>query len=405
MTLLRPIDISERIELLDILRGFALLGMLIIHLSDFTNHDHQTASDITDLFLANKALSVFSMLFGMGFAVQMLKMQATGRPFVIMYVRRMVILFLIGAANWCFILGSGDVLTSYALYGLMLLLFSRISAKVAVVLAMFFLTINLNLIRPPIMRTINIALDGPARRAAIVRENGGVSVTDQLKQAVKSGTYKRVVTLQARQFRNFKTDPAVWVGSVVVPSYYFPMFLLGFAAVKGRLITAIHERRRFVTWLMWSALAIGFLSNPLPYLSLKLNLPQWVVSLSFLLSGPSLGIFYSCAIAMLLSGNDTARRVLRPLRWPGRMGLTNYIAHFAIVITIYYGFGFGLMNRVSIYQALALAIVIFAAIWTWSYLWLSRFSYGPVEWLWRTFTYGKLHRAATATPAVEGVVP
>jgi uncharacterized protein len=395
MTAARPIDISERIELLDILRGFALLGMLIIHLSDFTNHDHPTANSITDLFLANKALSIFSMLFGMGFAVQMLKMQTTGRPFMFMYIRRMIILFLIGAANWCLVLGSGDVLTTYALYGLMLLLLSRMSTTTAVILAMLFVALNLG--RAPIIRTINTAFDAPARRAAIVRKNGGVSVTAQLKQAVKTGTYTEIVTLQARQFRNYKTDPAIWVGSIVVPTYYFPMFLLGFAAVNGGLVAAIDARRRFVTRLMWSALVIGILTNPLPYLNLKVNLPQWITLLSFLLSGPSLAIF--------LVDGGLVSRLLRPLRWPGRMGLTNYVAHFAIVITIYYGFGFGLMNRISIYQAWGLAVVIFAAIWIWSYLWLSRFPYGPLEWLWRILTYGKLRRGAASVTEIEAAVP
>src|SRR5690349_1303526 len=115
MTPARPLDVSERIELLDILRGFALLGMVIVHFEDFANSDLTAASNLTDLFLANKAASVFSMLFGMGFAVQMLRMRNTGRPFAGWYVRRMAVLLLIGAANWIFVLGSGDVLFSYAI--------------------------------------------------------------------------------------------------------------------------------------------------------------------------------------------------------------------------------------------------------------------------------------------------
>lgn len=391
--------VSERIELLDILRGFALLVMLIVHMSNFTNHDHESASNITDLFLANKGLCIFSMLFGMGFAVQMLKMQATKRPFVLLYIRRMIILFLIGAANWCLVLGNGDVLTTYAVYGLMLLLLSRMSSRTAVVLATLFLA--LNLWRAPLIQTINTALNVPVRRAALLRMNGGVSVAEQLKEAVKTGTYTDVVKLQARQFRNYKTEPALWVTAIVVPSYFFPMFLLGFAAVKNGLVTAIGERRTIVRRLMWSSFVIGILSNPLPYLKPELKMPQWITQISFLLSGPSLGIFYACAIALLLVEGGAASRVLRPLRWPGRMGLTNYIAHYAIVITIYYGFGLGLMNRVSIYQAWALSAVIFASIWTCSYLWLSHFPYGPLEWLWRSLSFGKFPLKASTLPSGE----
>ena len=393
MTPTSPIDVSERIELLDILRGFALLGMLIIHMNDFTNDDHAIAGNITDFLLANKALSIFSMLFGMGFAVQMLRMKATGRPFVGLYARRMIVLFIFGAANWCLVLGKGDVLHYYAIYGLVLLLFSRVSARTAVILAMCYLI--LNVWRAPIVQAINSALDAPARRAAALKKNGGVTVTKQLEQALKTGTYPEFVKLQARQLRNFETDPAIWAGDIVVPAYYFPMFLLGFAAVKCGLITAIRERRKLIQGLMWSALALGIFSHPLPYLNLNLAVPQWTSRLSFLLSGPSLGIFYSCAFALMLE-SESMRRILRPLRWPGRMGLTNYIAHYAIVLFIYCGFGLGLMKRVNTFQAWGLAAVVFALIWTWSYLWLRRFPYGPLEWLWRTLTYGKPQTQLTA---------
>ena len=401
----RPIDVSERIELLDILRGFALLGMLIVHLNNFVNRDHTIASNFTEFFLANKALSVFSMLFGMGFTVQMVRMQSTGRPFVRLYVRRMIVLFLIGAANWWLVLGTGDVLHTYAICGLTLLLFSRVSARTAVILAMLYLALGLlrdqdRFWQAPVNRAIDAAFHEDARRAAIVKRDGGVSVTEQLKQVTKTGTYREIVQLQARQLRNFGTDPAVWLRSVAVPAHYFPMFLLGFAAVKGGLVTAIRERRRFISRLMRSTLVLGIVSNPLPYLNLNLGLPRWITALSFLLSGPSLAVFYSCAIALLLE-NGSMKRLLRPLRWPGRMGLTNYIAHFTIVMTIYYGFGLGLMKRVNTFQAWGLAAMIFVVIWTWSYLWLSHFPYGPLEWLWRTLTYGKLRQGMTPVPAAE----
>ena len=382
----RLADDSERIELLDIWRGSALLGMVIAHFIGFANDDYKQADNALSFLISNKSLCLFSMLFGMGFAVQMLRRQRTGRPFVGFYVWRMVVLYLIGAANAVLILGRGDVLCSYALYGLILLLFVRISARTAVVMAVLFLA--LGIWQGPINRAIVGAFHDEASRTAVVKRNNAID--QQLKEARKSGTYLEIVRLDAQRFRNSKTDPVAWL-LFLVPKYYFPMFLLGFAAVKSGLLTEVRQRRKLILSLMWAGLVVGLISNPMPYLDIKwgVPIPRWLSRLSFLLSGPSLAIFYSCAIALLLE-NDSVRGALRLLRWPGRMGLTNYLAHYAVAMVIFYGFGLGLQNRINTFQALGIAAVIFALIWTWSFLWLRYFSHGPLEWAWRKMTYGRM---------------
>lgn len=383
-----PVGISERIEILDILRGFALFGMLLVHLNGYTGPEYGALGELTSFLLSNKALSIFSMLFGAGFAVQMLRMQATGRPFVRLYLRRMVVLFAIGAANWCLVMGQGDVLHTYAVYGAILLLFSRASARTALLCAALVLTINIW--RTPISLVLDRALDGPRTREARLQPAARQSappLRQRIAEAQQRGSYRRLLALRSEQFRNFHTEPFVWA-TTLLPTYFFPMFLVGFAAVKSSLAQNLPERKRFLGRLMWCALGVGLLANPLPYLTLpKLGLPPWVTRVSFLLSGPSLALFYASAISLAMQ-NERWRRLLAPLRWPGRMALTNYVTHYAIVITIYYGFGLGLMKRVSTPQAWGLAIAIFLAISLWSAWWLRRFQYGPLEWLWRTLTYG-----------------
>ncbi len=386
----RAAGISERIEILDILRGFALFGMLLVHLNGYTSPEYAALGELTSFLLSNKALSIFSMLFGAGFAVQMLRMQATGRPFVRLYLRRMVILFVIGAANWCLVLGQGDVLHTYAIYGVILLLFSRASARTALICAALILTINIW--RAPINQALDRALDGPRARQARLQPAARQSappLRQRIEEAQRRGSYRQLLALRSEQFWNFHTEPFVWA-TTLLPNYFFPMFLVGFAAVKSGLAQNVTDRKRYLWRLMWCALAVGLLANPLPYLTLpKLGLPPWVTRVSFLLSGPSLALFYTSSISMAMQ-NERWRRLLAPLRWPGRMALTNYVAHYAIVITIYYGFGLGLMKRVTTPQAWGLAIAIFLAISLWSAWWLRRFQYGPLEWLWRTLTYGSL---------------
>ncbi|MBI3696052.1 MAG: DUF418 domain-containing protein [Acidobacteria bacterium] len=339
-----------------------------------------------DFLLSNKALRIFSMLFGMGFAVQMLRMQATGRPFVLLYLRRMIILFLIGAANWCLVMGRGDVLHTYAIYGAILLLFSRVSARTALVWAVLFLASNVW--RTPIIRGLDGAFGGAAKRQALKRQPGP-PLPQRLEAAKEHGSYAQLVAVQSEQFRNFHTDAFVWTATLL-PTYYFPMFFVGFAAVKSGLVQSLPERRKLLWRILWWALAVGLVSNPLPYLpySPPFKTGPWIGRISFLLSGPSLGLFYGCAIALALQ-NDRWHRFLAPLRWPGRMALTNYMTHYAIVIAICYGFGFGLMKRINSLQALGLALLIFPAISLVSARWLRRFQYGPLEWIWRTLTYGR----------------
>ncbi len=394
----RPVEVSERIELLDILRGFALLAMVIVHFTSFANADYKLAGEAINFLLSNKGLCIFSMLFGMGFAVQLLRRKSTGRPFVRFYVWRMVVLYMIGAANTALVIGRGDVLCSYALYGLILLFFVRVSARTAVIMAALFLA--LDIWQGPINRAIVDAFHDEASRTAVVKRNN--SINQQITQAKKSGTYLDVVRLQVQRFRNSQADPVAWL-LFLVPRYYFPMVLLGFAAVKSGFVTAIRHRRKLVLGIMWAGLIVGLFPNAEQYVDIKwgVPLPRWVDRFLFLVSGPSLAVFYSCAIALLLE-NNWMRGALRLLRWPGRMGLTNYIAHYAVAMLAFYGFGLGLRDRLNTFQCLGVAVVIFVLIWTWSFLWLRHFSHGPLEWAWRKMTYGRMPewRPTKATPIV-----
>jgi uncharacterized protein len=227
-----------------------------------------------------------------------------------------------------------------------------------------------------------------AQQAADAR-NAREDLVKRLDAAKKSGTYADVVSLQVQTFRYAHTGILQWIRTVF-PAYYLPTAVLGLAIVKSGLLQRLRESRRLLKTVMWCALAVGLTSNPLPYLPLgKLGVPNWTYKLSFLLSGPSLALFYACAIALAVQ-TEWGHKALSWLRWPGRMALTNYVVQTVIAIVIYYGFGFGLMKKVTVPQAWGMAVVLFPVLAILSAAWLRRFKFGPLEWLWRTLTYGRL---------------
>lgn len=145
-----PVVVQERIETLDIVRGFALLAILLVNWSTdllwvlepwagWTGAPDQLAYWTVQLLLDNKSWPMFSFLFGLGFALQMQRAKDRGVPFVATYVRRLVVLFLIGAAH--FILTDRDILWSYAIFGFLLLPLRKLHPKLLVVLALLWLLI------------------------------------------------------------------------------------------------------------------------------------------------------------------------------------------------------------------------------------------------------------------------
>ena len=136
-----PLPISNRIELLDVLRGFALMGMVVVHMVGYADYKSAWFGPATDFLLASKMLSLFSFLFGAGFAVQMTRAESSGRSFLPLYLRRMLMLFVFGALQ-SFFLGWNSIFEQYAIIGLMLLPIRRLSFRWIVVLILIVLSLG-----------------------------------------------------------------------------------------------------------------------------------------------------------------------------------------------------------------------------------------------------------------------
>ena len=397
----QPTSSGERVILLDALRGFALFGILLVNLLSFTGDGFLPDAERAHLFgssaaatvefmlewlVTGKFYSLFSLLFGIGFALQLGRLEARGEG-VGRYVRRLLILFGFGVAH-LLLLWMGDILALYALMGLVLILFRRASDRALLIGAMLLWL-------------------APVLWAAAMVELGfrpGRSLFDAA-----------MMTFQALSIDASQGPLPIWSGGswlLLVKSHFaeifirysdliaqlrpakvLAMFLLGLWVGRRMLYVRLDEYAPLLRKVTLAGLGVGL---PVSAVGawLVLNPPHGPETLDHLyqaiaysLGVPSLALGYAAGFALLW--RTAARRTLGRLAPAGQMALTNYIGQTLIQILIFYGVGFGLIGKVSNAWIPLIAILIFAAQLIFSRLWLARFRFGPLEWLWRALTYGR----------------
>lgn len=396
-----PVTANERIDTLDVLRGFALFGILwmnIPELPDAFGSDarwHNRIVGWLGMGLASgKFVALYSFLFGLGFAVQLLRAEARGARIVPVYVRRLLALLAIGLAHAVF-LWQGDILRDYAILGFLLLLFRKCSPRTLLVCALLSLAWaeegerlvdTVSRWRRPDPEAVRVAaLDGENYRFVQAARAGAVTRAEQ------RGTYTELAAARAAMLPGRYSN---W--RLYFDGENFCMFLLGLYAGRRRIFQNVSAHLPFLRRVMWWGLALGLTLNVADVAmgelsgTIGLDLPGHLGRiLVYAVGRPALCLFYISAITLAMQ-NVTWKRRLGPLAWPGRMGLTNYLLQSLIFTTLFYGYGLGLLPYASKCLALGLTLIIWPVQMILSRWWLKRFRFGPMEWLWRTMTYAKV---------------
>jgi uncharacterized protein len=417
VTLQEPTQVQERIAAIDILRGFALLGIILVN---FAGSEAARTGGVDDqvrrllgFLISSKFYTTFSFLFGLGFALQLLRARMRQSRIVPVYIRRMAVLFLIGAFHAVFI-WSGDVLKYYAVMGLFLILFRNLPGKVLLIFAILSLAFEFWTYMPnspPDRFTAMLpARHNPERQQmkdlertlqyARLREAG-----QAMSLAIRSGTYGQVVESRFR----FEKARSGFLGAYFWPSA-FAMFLLGLYAGRRGIFHDLVGRRKFLSRVMWTVLPLALVFNlfygygPQIFGRLYQQMPDWASNVLYVLAGPMGSLFYISGLLLLLVKSKRWSKRLGFLRWVGRMPLTNYLMQSVVGTLVYYHYGLSLFSRLSYLHGLLLTVAVFAAQIPLSRWWLSKFEFGPVEWLWRTLTYGKFQpmRIRRLEPAEAG---
>jgi uncharacterized protein len=405
-----PIPADERIEVLDTIRGFALLGIFIMNMPAFNTSlflgfdeamwphwwDRGTET-LRDVLFSGKFNSMFSMLFAVGFTIQLGRLQAreperaTG-----IYLRRLFWLFVFGVVHAC-VFWAGDVLHMYALLGLLLLALRRVPDRWIVAL------IVLCLLYPTILGTLRIATAKPEDIQTIILVTQQAISADNA--AFGHGNFLDTVRRSTQSMIIFYEYP-MRLGLFAGYVQFFTTVLLGLLLGRRRFFQNVAARLPLVRRIQWWALGIGLTCatgfvvwrsesvNPMdPSVWRILAMTGYVVG------RVSIMIFYVATIIRAVC-NERWRRRLAPITLAGRMPLTNYLLQTLIGITLFYHWGLGLWGEVGPAVDLTLAVAIFFLIQVpltrW---WLSRYQRGPMEHLWRVLTYGRSALRVTTTPS------
>jgi uncharacterized protein len=412
-----PIPARERIQTLDVLRGFALFGILLVNMTYFSfpvqyaMFPHPDSGPINRAaewlmrFLAEgKFFSLFSLLFGLGFTIQMTRAEAKGVSFVPRYLRRAGVLALFGLLHGL-LLWVGDILFYYAILGVLLIFFRRMKFKWVwtwIVMLLLLPALFTSLGYFSYLTTVNEpALEQAVSDQVAAQQAMFEEMAAQAYEVYANGSYLEV-TQQRVQDLIF-----MWAISLFLAPTIFAMFLLGsIFGRKGYIEHAEQHTRLFQKLLIWGGI-IGVISNAI-YATLILNgsrlevdLGMFIATWAHTVGAPALMLAYVSAITLGML-NVVWRPRLSVLAPVGRMALTNYLLQSLICTTIFYGYGLGLFGQVGAAAGIVLAIIIYALQIPWSHWWLARFHFGPAEWLWRTLTYGQrqpFRRTQVVAPA------
>jgi uncharacterized protein len=384
----QPVAPVARLAAVDALRGLALFGVLAINLETafrisifqqfLPNPPSRGLDRIIEAALTIlvdfKALTLFSLLFGLGLAIQYDRLSQGGAPTRLL-VRRLVILLGFGLIHLTLI-WNGDILTEYALAGLAVLPF--LGAGNAVVAAGAALFLALYIFNPllPVL--------APLPDDAWLKHQVASAA-----QAYGQGGYGEVLAQRLREL------PGIYS----LEAYLFPrtmgLMLLGVLAWRVGFIARAGERPRALS--TWGGV-LAFLGLVLTLASTARRFLGWpdlgrIGTIAEHFSATALGLGYATLVLAVFSSKAGAALLgwMAPL---GRMAFSNYIAQSLILGWVFYGYGLGLFNRLSIAQGLVLTVTLYAAQAVISWLWLRRFRHGPLEWLWRVLMYRGWDRGA-----------
>ncbi len=385
-----PVSQRERIVTIDVIRGFALFGIFLVNMPlfhspayldmypDYSGVDYWL-DILLQMFVQTKFYTIFSFLFGLGFYIFMSRAEEKGLKVKRLFSRRLFILLLFGTVHLVFF-WYGDILHTYALAGFLLLLFYKRKPKTILIWAFSLLGVFY------LLMSSSYAIPAPMFEEVMQQmEQKNEEKMDEYVAMYESAPYLEWVGYRI----GAELLPRVGQEFIVIIEI-LAMFLFGLYAGKVGIFQSYtaHKKKIKGVWL-----TAFILSIPLAGMvaALKMNAVDHGVyqqmSVQFFtgLSGVTLCFFYITTITLLMQ-KDTWQKLLRPLGYMGQMALTNYLMQTLISVFIFLGLNF--YGKVSLTEGTLIVIVILILQIIISQVWMKHFRFGPMEWLWRTWTYG-----------------
>ena len=403
-----PVIQGARIDSIDVLRGFALLGILAMNVQLFAmpSAAYFNPAAYGDLNGANlyvwlgsrlladqKFMTIFSMLFGAGILLMATRAEASGEAGRVHY-RRMGWLALIGALH-AHLLWAGDILFLYAVCGMLVYPLRRLSPGRLLVAGTAIVAVGSAVY---LFGGVSFPYwPEEAARGFIDQQWQPTQPVIAAEVAAYRGGWLEQLPVRSGQALTFETFVILFWGGWRAGG----LMLIGMALFKLGVFSA-QRSRRFYGALIAAAL---FLAIPLESYGVVLDFRYGWAPWSFFQGKqfnywPSIGVSLGyIGLVMLACQTAALRPATRPFAAVGQMALTNYLLHTAICTTIFYGHGFGLFGSVDRLGQFGVVVAVWVVQLIVSPLWLQRFRFGPAEWVWRSLTYGVRQplRRASAT--------
>lgn len=399
-----PVALRERIETVDILRGFAFFGVLLINYVFFYQPEtlmmtgfrwsgiyNQIVEKFDQFFFMGKSYTIFSFLFGLGFSIQLIRAEARGVNLVPTYRRRLFALLLFGIIHGTLI-WFGDILTTYALCGFVLILFRNRKQKT--ILIWVLILAGTQLLLPITRYTVTEIMRRDPKKASemdekwLEQKKEFQEASDHELQVYSKGTYRQITEVRTKDYIVSQ------VFSIVFGGQFLFLFLLGLYAGRRGVFHNVAENEGLLRTVRKWGLIVGLIGNAVVVYTAQYSNPAvptllfTVGAVFYVFSIPAMSAFYVSSLTLLIHHSDTWRRRFAPLGFVGRMALTNYLLHSIIGTLIFYSYGLGLYMQFGPAITTLICILLYSLLAMLSKFWLTRFRYGPAEWFWRKLTYG-----------------
>lgn len=379
-SLFKPTISSNRIEVVDALRGFALLGVLFANIPFGGNPPIETAYDETIHFLYNfliskKFITIFSMLFGFGFYIQFSRAKEKAINFNSYFLKRMGLLFLIGCIH-SFVLWNGDIIMSYAFGGVFLLLLRNWSVKKLIILAVVF----------NVLLTGAIFIGNSALGWAVYEYDFAI-ITD----LGLTNSYLEYLKI------NWITSP--WVNFLndmpLTLFFTFGNMLIGMILGKIGFFKPENELKRLKRWFVILGVILGIPASYYFHLvmtgNLELDLPLLWVPFVIIVGMLFQSLAYITLFVELFSVKSI-KKILSGFKYVGKTALTNYLSQSVFYLIVIYHCTnlFQLYGKLSEPETYLLAALFFILQSITSYFWLKTWNQGPIEYLWKKMSYSTI---------------
>lgn len=384
---MKPEATKERISSIDILRGFALLGIVVVNALGFNasffnfggyygslpDPEQQQFYNVFISLTADKFIFLFSFLFGYGIYMQYKKFQDNNQPFGNFFSRRMTVLAVFGIAH-AVLLWAGDILLPYAIAGIIVFALRKAPTFLQLLLAAFFYFFVF------FWLSAGNWLALPDSMSSLCKE-----CLENAKVVYANGNYSDILQLRLHEYADFRN---------INLFYYLPkiigLTLFGFVASKNLLHkrVATYKARWIVTLVLIAAAAVFIYLKYETFFAIDGPFATAAFMAGYELMNLFVASAYLIFILLIASFPITAR-LLKPFALMGRMSLTNYLMQSLILGIIFYGWGFGLFGQTDVMMVVGIALCVYASQILLNIVYFRFFESGPLEKVWRRLSYGK----------------